>query len=158
MQLDRTLIAAVEPTARFLKALSHDDFVLHGSLRNFTIARPHLARGSIDWEHQNRCAVYASIAVEFALIHALIQEPSYRFDHELDKLMVHDEHIVVRSGFIHVLPGDRFEPVDDGAGGLWRLAYEPVEVLATIEVIPELLAHFPFIAFKSHTLTKEARS
>lgn len=156
MQLDRSTITAVKPIADFLQKLPHDTFVLHGSPQRLTVVEPRQAAGNPKWPHLCMYAVYASISVEFALIHALIEKPSYVLDEKEECIMVRGEKIVVNSGYIYVLPIHPFTPIDDGVGGMCLTAKEPVEALAVVEVVPEMLAHYPLIGFQCIDLIKGA--
>lgn len=155
MRFEKSEFEEQRALARFLCNLSEHEFVLHGSPHRLTTIEPRLARGAKNSPHQNLFAVYASIAVEYALIHALIPEPNYHIDRDNELLVVFGDEITVRSGYIYVLPAVDFEPLDDGAGGIWRIAKKPVTALAVIEAHPALLPHFPLVGFQCDTLTKK---
>jgi hypothetical protein len=161
MKITPEEIDSTKNIADFFNRLSQEDFVLHGSPHRFDIAEPRQARAAVAKRHQNLNAIYGSIATEFALIHAMISdehgESCYRIDAEQGLIVVKGGHLVVSPGYVYVLPTATFEPLDDGVGGMWRVAYQPVVPTARVEVDATLLPHFPLIAFECETLSRAAR-
>lgn len=131
----------------YLKRLSHEDYVLHGSPHYLEVIEPKQALcydhdGTVN-EEKSQFGIYASISIETALICALAHgNQGWTIDLDPMRVYVHGKAVTLGAGYIYVLAQKHFKRLSNVA---WFVAHEPQKPLRTLEVTPKTLAHLPHV-------------
>jgi hypothetical protein len=149
----------LEATAESKEAFSRlqeyaaQGYLFHGSKSRVEVLEPRQARdGDGTRKLTNMRGVYATDHIEIPVFMALKAPQDaekswtsgYSHNHGDETFSMHGNNTVLTPGWVHVLPRDTFEVLEEG-GSNETVSMEPVRPIASIEVKPDILRLFPNI-------------
>jgi len=126
---------------RYLEALPHQLFVLHGSPHRFDVVEPRQA-SSASGADRNLHAIYASIAIYDPIIRAVIHGNASWELTRGGEVRVWGSGLRLGSGYIYILPREKFQLL---ANKIYLVAHEPIKPRRVIRIEPNILKHIPEI-------------
>jgi hypothetical protein len=138
----------------YLKVLSPEEFVLHGSPHKTAVLEPKQAEclkpdGSKDWEKSQR-GVYASISIETTVICSVLHNHAgWSVDNDRIEIYVNGKDVTLGQGYIYILRQKNFRQLSNR---LWFIAYYPVRPVVTLTVGPDILKLLPNIIVPPYLL------
>ena len=137
---------------RYLRGLSHEEFVLHGSPYLTEVLEPRQANclgpdGTVDKE-KSQLGVYTSLWVRDAVVCAIVRKHAgWKVSEDLKTLTVLGDSATLASGFLYVLPQKNFTRLSNR---FWFISKEQVRPTRTLSISPDILKYLSDIVLPPH--------
>lgn len=137
---------------RYLRGLSHEEFVLHGSPYLTEILEPRQANclspdGKVD-EEKSQLGVYASLWVRDAVVCAIAHNHvGWKVSEDLKTLSVLGENVTLGSGYLYVLSQKDFTRLSNV---FWFISKEKVVPTRILPINPDILKYLNDIVLPPH--------
>lgn len=148
------------PTPWVLQKIPHQKYVLHGSPLPLSVVDPRQAYCGGERQETNQFAVYGTLLIDVAVVHAIIRRNRgrNRFAWWLNtnnvRFQMYAQNVSLQTGYVHVLPREYFRVT---WGGLLCLSEKPVPAVKIYRVEPGILNLLPKLDWEICPLSRRGR-